>query len=126
MTAASTWWKEFSSFSSWITPPVDAWGCNALGNYTFSTSFNLIKYDSSKYFLNVEVASDDALIGIHVNDVAVPLLGPCTKDNNFATCTVKYSLNSNFKAGTNTISFLVNNAAGADINPVGLNANFIL
>ncbi|RYH17607.1 hypothetical protein EON65_28355 [archaeon] len=64
---ASTYWKPFSSkYASWITPPISSTTSPA-GNTTFTTTFNLVKYDPAKYFLNADIASDDALVAIHIN-----------------------------------------------------------
>ena len=120
------WYKEFSTFSSWISPPADQWGCNQIGDFTFTTQFNLVKYDYTKYTLTAEVASDDALKAVYVNGVQAPVVTPCATDGNYATCIVTYKLSGHFKSGLNTVAFKVNNAAGPEVNPVGLNVNFII
>lgn len=118
----STYWKQFSSYANWITPPISS-GTSATGNFTFSTSFNLVKYDPAKYILNADIATDDALIGIKINNKDVTLKSPCTKDYQYFECLVSYQFSGHFVSGTNTIDISVNNVGGIS-NPVGLYVNF--
>ena len=119
---ASTYWKQFSKYASWITPPLSS-GTSATGNFTFTTSFNLVKYDPAHYTLFADVATDDALVDIRINNKAVPLLTPCTKNYQYFECVVSYKFSGNFVSGTNTVAFTVNNIGGVN-NPVGLYVNF--
>ena len=122
VTGPGEYWKQFSSYSNWITPTlVD--GTSLPGNFTFSTSFALKNYDPSSYFLHADVSSDDALVGIKINGVSVSLQDPCSKTLEFFKCTVAYQFSGHFVSGTNTVSFIVNNVGGI-LNPTGLNVKF--
>lgn len=119
----TTYWKDFSSYSTWISPPSSI--SDGVGDFTYSTTFTLTKYDPNHYFLKADVALDDELVGITVNGVKVPLVSACTKDYQYFSCTVAYEFSGSFKSGTNTVSFIVNNVGGAG-NPSGLNVNFYI
>lgn len=116
-------WKDFSTYSTWISPPSSV--SESVGNFTYSTTFSLSKYDPAHYFLKADVASDDELVGISVNGVKVPLVSACTKTYQYFECTVAYEFSGSFKSGTNTLSFVVNNIGGVG-NPSGLNVNFYI
>jgi hypothetical protein len=118
----STYWKQFSTYAGWITPPLVS-GTSDSGNFTFSTSFDIKKFDPATYFLNADIATDDALVGITVNKVSVPLLTPCTKDYQYFECLLSYKFSGHFVTGTNTIAITVNNIGGVN-NPVGLYVKF--
>jgi hypothetical protein len=118
----STYWKQFSNFANWITPPIVS-GTSDSGNFTFTTSFDLMKYDPATYILNAEIASDDELLSIAINKKAVTLVPPCTKTYQYFECLVSYQFKDHFVSGTNTIDITVNNVGGV-LNPVGLYVKF--
>lgn len=119
----NTCWPQFSKYANWISPTSTITTQDA-GNYTFSLSWSINDFDPKGYSLTANVAVDDHLVGLTLNGAAMPLQTPCT---NFACgdfCMAKYKLADKFVAGTNTLSFTINNIVSSGTNPVGLWVEF--
>jgi hypothetical protein len=116
-------WSQFSSYANWITPPMIENTAPA-GNYTFTTSFDLVKFDPAKYFLNAEISSDDALLEVKLNGANIALIPSACPTSTFQ-CITPYEFNGKFVSGTNTLSFTVaNDDNHSKSNPVGLYVQF--
>lgn len=75
---SSEYWKIFSGYANWITAPPPANGQPyAAGEYTFSTSFDIIKQNPEKYVLTATVAADDQVRNVTVNGHAIVMGQPC-------------------------------------------------
>ena len=107
-------WPANGPNSKWISPRSDA-GTNAVGNYTYRTTFDLTGFDPTTAVLTGQYVSDDSAI-IKLNGATV---GPSSAGyQSWTTFTIK----SGFIAGVNTLDFIVTNAAAATgvVNPTGL------
>jgi hypothetical protein len=103
-------WLANSATSKWIGPQANT-SAGAVGQYTYRTIIDLTGRDPSTAIIFGRWATDNLGVDIHVNGV------PTTNVNTaqFASFTrfALSSTNATFVAGTNTIDFIVENAAPA-------------
>ncbi len=109
-------WIDNSAFSKWIGPVGDS---NAAeGTYTYRLTFRLDGFDPASSRVTGRWASDDAGLDIVVNGVSTGLTS-----NGFASY-APFNIDAGLVAGTNTIDFVVNNAAPTP-NPTGLRVDSV-
>jgi len=104
-------WIGTSSTSAWITPTTNAAANLNAGNYVFTTTFMLpVGFTSAS--LSGQWATDNSgTMQLNGNSVGTP-------SASFSSFTA-FSITTSFLAGTNTLSFTVNNA-GTSPSPIGL------
>ncbi|MGL6094938.1 MAG: SpaA isopeptide-forming pilin-related protein, partial [Fimbriiglobus sp.] len=121
-------WLANDDNSRWIVPaPADADGRMAVGTYTFTTTFDLTGYDLSTAAISGKWSADNWGQNVILNDVPLgishtgPLEGVAQRGFD------RYSdlnIASGFKAGINTLEFVVVNdrisATNGRANPIGL------
>jgi hypothetical protein len=110
-------WMAPSAASSWITPLVGPGntgsGAVAVGDYTYSTTFDLTGYDTGSAVVNGLVSADNSVTSVLINGNTISFSAH-SDYSSFASFTVT----AGFVAGVNTLSFVVNNSSG----PTGLRA----
>ncbi|MBV9399757.1 MAG: RHS repeat-associated core domain-containing protein, partial [Bryobacterales bacterium] len=104
-------WVADGPNSKWIAPRADAGNNNAVGNYTYRTTFDLTGLNSWTAELHGAVGSDNA--------VTVMLNGTTVAYSTGFTSLTPLTISNGFVAGVNTLDFLINNA-GTSPNPTGL------
>jgi len=116
-------WVANGPNSKWIAPqpnqnqvadPVG--GVNAVGDYTYQTTFNLTGYDVSKVSVVGTLAVDNSVTDILVNGVSSGITSP-----GFDAYT-PFTITSGLVAGNNTLDFQMSNAGTAP-GPTGLRVN---
>lgn len=114
-------WLANSGASSWISPSAN-YGLpanyNAPGSYTYSTTFDLTGLLPGTASLSFQVANDDALTDVFLNGVSQGI-----NWNQLDAFSGVFTINSDFIAGVNTISFVTSNG-GSSPNPTGLRVEF--
>jgi hypothetical protein len=108
-------WIANSAASSWIGT-ADVQNTGGPGNYSFTQSFSLAGFDPTTATISGRWAGDDTLINILINGTAVgtdgngggsiPGTGAWTDWHSFNIA----AGNAAFTSGTNTITFVINNA----------------
>lgn len=114
-------WLANSVSSSWISPSPSYHSpssYNAPGAYTYSTTFDLTGLIPSTATLSFVVASDDALTDVLLNGISQGITY-----NMLSAFSGVFTLNSDFVAGVNTISFVTANN-GSTPTPAGLRVEF--
>src|SRR5207245_7622204 len=107
-------WLGDGPNSKWIAPRVDAANGNAVGTYTYRTTFDLTGLNPATAVLTGQFASDNGAT-IKLNGVTV---GPTSPTFNAFTV---FTISSGFIAGVNTLDVVVSNdPCGGCINPTGL------
>ncbi|MCI0534816.1 MAG: immunoglobulin domain-containing protein [Verrucomicrobiales bacterium] len=110
-----------SDASKWIGPLLDPNG--APGDYVYRTTFELTGLDPATIVLTGRWAVDDTGADILLNGTSTGLQNGTSATGGFSTFT-PFVLTAGFKAGVNTLDFLVHNGALADDptapNPTGL------
>ncbi len=105
-------WLPNSDTSRWIGPTADT---NAAeGDYIYRFTVDLTGFDPASILVTGQYATDNMGPDVLVNGVSVGLINSAQ----FTTYT-PFVINQAFKAGVNTIDWVVNNAPPSD-NPVGL------
>jgi hypothetical protein len=100
-----------------VTPPTK----DAVGSYTFSTTFDLTGFNPASAVLQFQFAVDNSLTSVKLNSTTFTITG-----SNLTSLSAVQTINSGFIAGLNTITFNVTNAVGkaSNANPVGLLVDF--
>ena len=109
-------WSSFGHLANWVSV-VDAGTTNiSAGTYEFETVFDLTGMDPSTAHLSGSFLVDNSLTDVLLNDESTGVTGA-----GFTSGT-SFSIDGGFVAGENTLTFLVENAPGADPveNPGGL------
>jgi len=105
-------WVANTETSRWIGPVTDT---NAAeGDYIYRLTVDLTGFDPSTVVVTGQYATDNLGSDVLVNGTSVGLIN----SSQFASYTA-FTINSGFKAGVNTIDWVVNNAP-ATPNPTGL------
>lgn len=113
------WWVANSSQSRWIGPASpsnsNSYGPDG-GLMTFSTSFSIAnEADLSSVQVSGLIAADDTVSDVLLNGTSFGSIF-----SGFTTLQ-PFSLTSGFRAGTNTLDFVVQNSTGfGNANPTGL------
>lgn len=125
-------WGSNGPNSKWISPQASytSAGADAVGSWTFQTTFDLTGYvASSLSFGTAEFWADNQLTGIFLNGYNIGYTANVSPTNsNFPSSTsfaslLNAAIPGHILAGVNTLSFVVNNYSGATGNPVGLQVN---
>ncbi len=118
-------WAADTALSSWVAPQGNYANYQSdLQNtkYTFRTTFNLAAgFDPASLTLKGRWMADNTGLAILVNGTAVAQSSLPTGFQNWTA----FTLGSGFKNGSNTIDFVINNAAGTYGNPTGFRAEFL-
>jgi hypothetical protein len=99
--------------SQWISPRPDPSNGNALGNYTYRTTFSLAGLNPSTAMLTGRYSTDNTGV-ILLNGAQVGFAS-----GSYTTWT-SFTISAGFVAGLNTLDFVVTNTPGEAINPTGL------
>lgn len=76
--SSSPYWAPFSKYANWISAPPPANGQPyATGDYTFTTSFDLVRQNPEKYVLFATASADDQVTNVTLNGHAVSMDPPC-------------------------------------------------
>lgn len=110
-------WLGDNGSSAWITPSADTNG--AEGNYTYTTSFDLLGLDPSSAEIFGRWTSDNAGKDILLNGVSLGV----TSAGNFGGWE-SFSITSGFVPGVNTLSFVIENGPGGGVGPTALRVEF--
>jgi len=110
-------WMGDDTASTWINSSGTSVSADP-GNYTYTTTFDLTGVDSSSWKLAGKFLTDDSFNGLYLNGVKIDSV----TGGGFASW-ASFSLTSGFQAGTNTLSFVINNG-GVAANPTGLRVEF--
>ncbi len=110
-------WLVNGPNSKWIAPQAPQGTGNQPGNYTYRTTFNLAGLEPGTAVITGLWSSDNAAPDILINGISTGI----TYDGNFAVLSGSWTISSGFIEGTNTLDFIVNNAAPG-INPTGFRA----
>ena len=108
-------WVANSGTSQWISATADAAATQPAGNYTWTTMFDLGAYDPTSASFSGFFAADDSVTDIMLNTTHLTLTAPGTY-----SAFTGFGATSGFVAGSNTLSFVVNNTGG----PSGLRVEF--
>jgi hypothetical protein len=102
-------WLPDGLDSGWIAPQADQSVGNAVGSYEYQTTIDLTGYDPRAVALVGRFASDNELTDILVNGVSTGISDSVDQFTAFTTYTIapKY-----FRAGVNTLDFVVKNDGG--------------
>lgn len=114
-------WMAHSASSKWIGPQLNT-VASAIGHFTYRTTFRLIDRDPKTVMILGQWATDNTGRDILVNGVSITP-APSTSFSAWTPFAI-YGTNSNVKAGTNTIDFVVENEAA--IGYTGLRVEFLL
>jgi hypothetical protein len=124
-------WSGDDSTSSWDVPSVPStvgkqylWS-NAVGNYTYQTTFSMAGFNPGSADISGQFESDNALLDIYLNGHA--LYSSTTGEGAMKSWTTFSLLDPYLIAGTNTLQFVVNNASDGPANwgnPTGLRVQF--
>jgi len=116
------YWQPNTSESKWISPQAnyDGLKSDAVGSYTFTTTFDVLQgYDPTNGKIAGYFSDDNQVTAITLNGVTHTV----TSDPGFPNFT-SFAL-TGLQSGTNTLSFTVTNAGPDQAgNPVGLNVKF--
>jgi len=112
-------WLPESTLSRWISPsPSENPGPgDAVGNYTYRTTFDLTGLDPASVQLTLNVAADNSITDILLNGASLKLSA-----TGYAAFT-PLAIKTGFARGTNTLDVILNNS-GAAPNPSGLRVEF--
>jgi hypothetical protein len=103
-------WMANSATSKWIGPQANT-SASAVGDYVYRTVIDLTGRDPSTLIINGQWATDNTGNDIQVNSHSTGN-GKSLAFDSFTAFNI-YGTNGLFVAGTNTVDFLVNNAAPA-------------
>lgn len=107
-------WLPDNSASAWIAPTPSTDGPGG-AYYTYETYFDLNGLEPTDAYIQGWLATDDGLVDILLNGVAIPgIIGPTG-----FTYWRAFNIFGNMQPGANTLSFVVYNSAGGN-NPTGL------
>ena len=111
-------WLTNGPDSKWIAPQAAQSAGNQPGDYTYRTTFDLTGLDPTNAILTGQWSTDNAGVDILLNGVSTAN-GNSAQFASWTSFTLSAALGPAFNQGTNTLDFVVNNAApGA--NPTGL------
>lgn len=118
-------WAADTTSSKWISPQSYygnssvTGGVDAVGNYTYTTTFSLAGLNPATATISGTFYADDGVVQIDLNggNTGVALQGP---GHSNSLVSQSFSISSGFVAGTNTLSFVVDNTARTGSNPSGL------
>jgi hypothetical protein len=115
-------WIPNSGTSSWIGPSGNA--IDVAGNYTYSTTFSLAGLEASTAQISGLWAGDNAGVSLFLNGSSTGITANTGSVNlgSFTPFTIASS--AGFVAGTNTLSFTINNIDGPGVTPTGLRVEF--
>ncbi len=123
-------WASNTATSQWISPQATyaAGQTDAPASYYFYTRFNLASdLDPASASFSMHFMVDNQVQQVYLNgiplDITWILGNPSTYDS-FSAWSDAYVVDEHFKAGINTLSFKVLNAAGGSGNPTGLRVEF--
>jgi len=124
-------WLANSSLSKWIAPQGNqdiGPGGDAVGNYTYRTTFDLTGYDPNLVTLTGQWTCDSQGTDVRINGLST---GNSTPGTNSPTNTREFHpllITSGFVPGTNTLDFLVTRVPwpGSSLLPTGLRAEFVV
>ena len=116
-------WLGSNSMSAWIAPALDTQGPSdgsGTFNYRYETTFNLTAFNPATARLAGRWATDNQGVDILINGVSTAQ----ANTNQFGTWT-SFQITTGFVAGTNRLTFVVNNGSPgspAGVDPTGLRA----
>jgi hypothetical protein len=105
--ANSAWISPQSSYTSGQTDPP--------GVFEYELIFDLTGFDPATAVISFFVAVDNDLSDVLLNGVSQSIAA-----SGYASLSGPFTINSDFVAGSNTLTFLTNNFSGASGNPNGL------
>ncbi len=108
-------WFANDGTSSWIGSP-----SAPAGNYTYSTTFSLAGLNPSTALISGTWAGDNNGVSILLNNSATGITANAGSVNFSGFTPFSIASNANFLAGSNTLSFTINNQDGPGNNPTGL------
>jgi len=94
--------------SQWISPVSDGATYLAVGNFQYSTTFDLSGYDPSSASLSGIMAADDSVLTVLLNGQPVPGIS-CSICYSYGTA---FAINDGFQGGVNTFTFVTSNGGG--------------
>ncbi|MFO0157450.1 MAG: putative Ig domain-containing protein, partial [bacterium] len=103
-------WLSNGPNSQWIAPSADQSypgpvPCNAVGSYTYRTTFNLAGFNPATAVINGQWAVDNGLTSILINGASVPFSPPGSYSG-FSS----FTISSGFVAGGNTLDFTISDS----------------
>jgi hypothetical protein len=113
-------WIANTSTSKWITPTAsqgESLDPTTNGTYSWTLSFDLTGYNASTASFTGQFAAD--------NGATVKLNGSVIGTSDSFTSYSSFAALSGFKAGVNTLEFVVTNYAQGSGNPTGLRVEFL-
>ncbi len=117
-------WFGNNATSRWIGPRADGLD-NAVGNYTYRTTFSLAGYNPASASISGRWAMDNTGVDILLNGVSKGISRP--GEFNFFNFSPQWIINSGFVQGSNTLDFIVfNMPTNPPPNPTGLRTEMTL
>lgn len=110
-------WMPNGPDSKWLAPQASQAVGNQPGDYKYRILFDLSTLDHFTAVVTGRWSSDNAGAAVLLNGVETGV----TYDGNFGAFSPVFAISSGFVEGTNTLDFVVNNAAPG-INPTGFRA----
>lgn len=106
--------------SQWLAPGTYGTTAQAVGNYSYQTTFDLAHLQYATAQLTGQYAADDCLVDVLLNGVSTGIKssGTCGVTNYYGIFT-SFSITSGFIAGVNTLTFILQNAH-TNPNPTGV------
>lgn len=105
-----------SAISRWIGPNNDDDLNGPIGNYLYTTAFDLTGFNAATAAIEGRWATDNEGVDILLNGISLGFTSPFEGFRNFEN----FVINKGFIPGLNTLSFVVNNGGG----PTGLRVEF--
>jgi hypothetical protein len=110
-------WMANGPSSKWLAPQASQAVGNQPGDYKYRITFDLSALDHFTATITGRWSSDNAGAAVLLNGVETGI----TYDGNFGAFSPVFTIATGFLEGTNTLDFVVNNAAPG-INPTGFRA----
>jgi hypothetical protein len=106
-------WIPNTATSAWIGP-VNGANTGAVGDYVYTTTFDLTGFDASSAIISGTWSADNFGTKIRLNNTDLAFINP-----SYLVAST-FNINSGFTSGSNTLSFFVTNSDGPGVNPTGL------
>lgn len=120
-------WAVNSSTSRWITPYSDFQGIysHAPGTYTYTTTFSMAGLLPYTAEILVRMTADNYLRGYRFNNGPLILPANAALVNHISFTELFQLDTAGLTSGLNTLTFVIENAAGTVGNPTGFRAEFV-